>query len=416
MEASDSLTIGSLCSGIGGLDLGAQAALGGRVVWHADTDPRAVQVLSRHWPGVPNHGDIREINWQRVEPVCVLTAGFPCQDLSVVGTRTGLVPGTRSGLWHHIVTAVGTLRLHLVVIENVRGILSTRAGIPPLRDVEPCPKCLGDRADHPRLRALGVLLADLADLGYDACWTCVRASDVGAPHRRERVFLTAWPATPSPADPVEDDDGEPRQQRRLPAPGQTQSGRTRPHPGRRDRAPAPHPESQRRRQGLTEPALPQRRPHPCLHRSGPHPAGHVCGRGGQTASAYPDLGRRQGRRGHDAEASRRHESADRRHSPALWWGDYLPAIRRWEDATGRPAPPPTVPGTRRLSAEFVEWMMGLPSGWVTAIEGLTRAAQLHLLGNSVVPQQAALALDLLLTDSCPPRCSLQPGGRSMEGA
>lgn len=81
--------------------------------------------------------------------------------------------------------------------------------------------------------------------------------------------------------------------------------------------------------------------------------------------------------------------------------NYLPAIRRWEQVTRRAVPMPTVPGTRRLSAEFVEWMMGLPEGWVTAAEGLSRAAQLLLLGNSVVPQQAAHVLGLLLPEGIP---------------
>lgn len=100
------LRIGSLCSGIGGLDLGVQAALGGDIAWHAETDPRAVQILARHRPKVPNHGDITTIDWTTTEPVCVLTAGFPCQDLSVAGPRTGLVPGTRSGLWHTVTRAI----------------------------------------------------------------------------------------------------------------------------------------------------------------------------------------------------------------------------------------------------------------------------------------------------------------------
>lgn len=71
--------IGSLCSGYGGLDLGVQAALGGHVAWHAEINPAASAILARHWPGVPNHGDITTINWADVPRVCVLTAGFPCQ-------------------------------------------------------------------------------------------------------------------------------------------------------------------------------------------------------------------------------------------------------------------------------------------------------------------------------------------------
>lgn len=416
--------IGSLCSGVGGLDLGVQAALGGHVVWHAESDPGAAEVLARHWQ-VPNLGDVRSVDWHQVDPVCVLTAGFPCQDLSVAGPRTGLVPGTRSGLWHYITDAVEVLNPCLVVIENVRGLLSTRAGTHPLRDVESCPRCVGNPPDQPLLRALGVLLADLADLGYDASWTCVRASDVGAPHRRERVFLTAGPTTPARRAAVEDADGEPGTQRRLPAPCQTQGRRPRPHPGRRDRALAAHPESQRRCQRLAEPTARRRQPHTCLH-SGhapcfertdrhqhttatcsaearqttarPRPLPCPC-RGDRALATHPDLLGRERRCGHDPETQRRYEPTDGRHSPSHWWGDYLPAIRRWECVTTRAAPMATQPGTRRLSAACVEWMMGLPEGWVTATKGLSRAAQLRLLGNSVVPQQAAHALGLLLPES-----------------
>ena len=71
--------IGSLCSGYGGLDLGVQAALGGTLAWHAEINRDAARILARHWPGVPNLGDISAINWALIPRVCVLTAGFPCQ-------------------------------------------------------------------------------------------------------------------------------------------------------------------------------------------------------------------------------------------------------------------------------------------------------------------------------------------------
>ncbi|MFE3495637.1 DNA cytosine methyltransferase [Streptomyces sp. NPDC059175] len=87
----------------------------------------------------------------------------------------------------HVARAVAALRPCLVVIENVRGLLTSPAGSPG--DVEPCPWCLGDTAGQPALRALGAVLGSLADLGYDAKWLVLRASDVGAPHRRERTFL-----------------------------------------------------------------------------------------------------------------------------------------------------------------------------------------------------------------------------------
>lgn len=71
--------IGSLCSGYGGLDLGVQSALGGTLAWHAEVNPDASRILARHWPEIPNLGDITNIDWSTVPPVCVLTAGFPCQ-------------------------------------------------------------------------------------------------------------------------------------------------------------------------------------------------------------------------------------------------------------------------------------------------------------------------------------------------
>ncbi|WP_413251957.1 DNA cytosine methyltransferase [[Kitasatospora] papulosa] len=111
----------------------------------------------------------------------------------------------------HVARAVAALRPCLVVIENVRGLLTSPAGSPG--DVEPCPWCLGDTAGQPALRALGAVLGSLADLGYDAKWLVLRASDVGAPHRRERTFLAAWPA----GHPAEDADQQHREERRQPA-------------------------------------------------------------------------------------------------------------------------------------------------------------------------------------------------------
>jgi len=91
------------------------------------------------------------------------------------------------------------------------------------------------------------------------------------------------------------------------------------------------------------------------------------------------------------------------HKEGINWGKYEPAVRRWEEVLGRKAPAPTNPdgkeGAHRLAAEFVEWMMGLPEGWVTDPElGLKRNDQLKALGNGVVPQQAKYALQLLLDD------------------
>lgn len=103
--------------------------------------------------------------------------------------------------------------------------------------------------------------------------------------------------------------------------------------------------------------------------------------------------------GHQPQKDGWGEPENRGHSPADWWGDYLPAIRRWESVNG-PAPAPTEigpKGGRRLTAPFAEWMMGLPDGHVTAVSGLSRSNQLKAIGNGVVPRQAEMALLILLS-------------------
>src|SRR5690625_1106729 len=187
------MKIGSLFSGYGGLDLGVQAVLGGTVAWHVEFDPNPSRILAHHWPATPNYGDITATNFTTIEPVDVITGGFPCQDVSHAGRRKGLIRDgdgqTRSGLWGHMLRAIDEQRPRMVVAENVRGLLSAQAD----SDVEPCPFCMGDNGDSP-MRALGAVLADLADIGYDAAWCGLRAADVGAPHGRFRVFILAWPA------------------------------------------------------------------------------------------------------------------------------------------------------------------------------------------------------------------------------
>ena len=173
------MRIGSLFSGYGGLTMGVQAALGGTVAWHAEYEAAPSRILAHHWPHVPNLGDVTQVDWSAVEPVDVIDGGSPCQDVSHAGKRAGMRAGTRSGLWAAMCDAIETIRPRLVVWENVRGALSAGAD----SDVEPCPVCVGDdREVH--LRALGRVLGDLAELGYDARWVGLRAADVGAPHGR----------------------------------------------------------------------------------------------------------------------------------------------------------------------------------------------------------------------------------------
>jgi len=159
----DGPRIGSLCTGYGGLDLAVHAVLGGRLAWYAETDRHAQTVLAHRFDGIPNLGDIRTVDWTTVEPVDVVTAGFPCQDISDAGKRHGIT-GQRSSLWRCVADAVRVLRPRLVFVENVAALLR---------------------------RGLDVVHADLAALGYDTSWICLRASDIGAAHRRDRLFLLA---------------------------------------------------------------------------------------------------------------------------------------------------------------------------------------------------------------------------------
>jgi len=180
------MKIGSLFTGVGMLDKAVEALFQGTVAWQAEIDPSASKVLAYHYPDIPNLGDVTKVDWSRVEPVDVLCGGFPCQDVSSAGRRAGIKDGTRSGLWSMFAEAIDVLRPQYVVIENVRGLLSAKA----IRTVhlEPGSADVGAGIDRP-LRAAGAVLGDLADIGYDAVWATVAAAGVGAPHRRERVFI-----------------------------------------------------------------------------------------------------------------------------------------------------------------------------------------------------------------------------------
>lgn len=187
------MKIGSLFSGYGGLDIAVTNVTGARVAWHVEYDKAPSKILETHYPGIPNYGDITKVDFRQVEPVDILTGGFPCQDLSLAGRRAGLKDGTRSGLWYEFARAIEELQPKLVVIENVRGILSATAN----SDLEPCEWCLGNEPTEPILRALGAVLGTMADLGYNAKWGGVRAADAGAAHSRFRVFIVGYrrPAT-----------------------------------------------------------------------------------------------------------------------------------------------------------------------------------------------------------------------------
>ena len=181
------LTHGSLFTGYGGLDMAVEQVFGAKTVWVSDIDKGANKIIEHRFPGVQNLGDITKVDWVEVPKVDIISGGSPCQDVSHAGKRAGMTEGTRSNLWVSMREAIEVLKPRFVVWENVRGVLSAKAD----SEVESCEGCLGDRAGKPSLRALGRVLGDLASLGYDAEWRGVRASDVGAPHQRFRVFIVA---------------------------------------------------------------------------------------------------------------------------------------------------------------------------------------------------------------------------------
>jgi DNA (cytosine-5)-methyltransferase 1 len=158
------LTVGSLFAGIGGFDLGLDRA-GMRTAWFCEVDTFCQRILAKHWPDVPCYPDIRELRGVDVEPVDILCGGFPCQDISAAGKGAGLA-GARSGLWSEYARLVGELRPRYVIVENV----------PVLRT-----------------RGLDRVLADLDACGYDAEWDGIPASTVGAPHKRDRIWIVAYP-------------------------------------------------------------------------------------------------------------------------------------------------------------------------------------------------------------------------------
>lgn len=186
---------GELFAGVGGLGMAVDRVFGSRPSWFCEFDTAPSKVLAYYHPDVPNYGDVTKVDWATAPRVQILAGGFPCQDVSLAGRRKGMGEGTRSGLWSEFAKAIDEIRPDWVVIENVRGLLSADAN----SNMEPCPLCVGDDPRHV-LRALGAVLGDLAELGFDAEWTGIRASDVGAPHGRFRVFILAWPSERTAAD------------------------------------------------------------------------------------------------------------------------------------------------------------------------------------------------------------------------
>tara|TARA_R110000868_G_scaffold375186_1_gene639675 strand:+ start:27 stop:887 length:861 start_codon:yes stop_codon:yes gene_type:complete len=279
------LKIGSLCTGYGGLDMAVEAYFGAETIWVSEFDKHASKVIEARI-NKPNLGNLKVIDWAEVEPIDILTAGYPCQPFSQAGLRKGAQDERH--LWPYIKEAVSILRPKYVILENVRGHFG-----------------LGFRE----------VLSDLASIGYDARWTLIRASEVGAPHRRERLFILAYPNS-------------------------TRWSRT-----ERSDLQAQQP--------------------------------------WDSSSNFDEYTNTDGQRcylgqnyGNEVEYQKQAR------------GKFRFSVEMDKEAV----PSPLDEG--KLNVKFVEYMMGLPVGWVTDVD-LPRSQKLKILGNGVVPQQAYKALELL---------------------
>ena len=386
---------GSLFTGTAALDMAADAVFGpADLAWYSDVKPAAVALLAHRFPGVPNLGDLTAAfpvdrspdllgpdgrpldlmdpaRWlpvtAQVAPVDRLTFGWPCQPHSSAGKRLG--EDDPRALLPNVVRAVAHLRPRILLGENVARVTTNGE----LR------------------RAVRALAA----LGYVGAWRCLPASDVGAPHKRDRVALLAVRA-----DAVSDavrvglgphvDDvpaREPDAARRgaltlLPTPTQNMTT----GPGRQGR------EGGMNLQTAAVTLLPTPRPQTKGGGSDPD-EGWL-----RRKAENPNIG------GPNLVTAVVHEQL----RTDGHWGVYADAVHRWEQVLGRPAPDPTIPSPRtggpQLSPWFVEWMMGLPAGWVCDVPGLAprpsgwRNAALSLLGDGVVWQQLAHGYRLAAAD------------------
>lgn len=281
------ITLLSLFTGYGGLDLGVADALHEPLdtIAVCDIEPGPSRILTHRYPHTPNLGDITQVDWTTLPHVDIICGGSPCQSMSVAGLRAGMHEGTRSGLWSYQMDAVHALHPSLMVWENVTGALSatassdhdptvynqrarllTRHGLcscptPTIQvdgftpaagektlpaaqqllawshthNTDPttftCTTCgrlifettadsrvfadtdrLNRQHTGPSIRALGRVLGDLANTGYDAVWHQVEAADTGAPHHRARIFLAAWPHDPQDRHPIPGLNNQPTRQ------------------------------------------------------------------------------------------------------------------------------------------------------------------------------------------------------------
>lgn len=166
---TDTLRLLDLFSGIGGFSLGLERSGAFDTVAFCEIDAGCRATLAAYWPGIKIYDDVLQLSAARLAAdgiaVDAICGGFPCTDISVAGKGTG-IDGPQSGLWRDYARLIGELRPRYAIIENVSALLG---------------------------RGLDQVLCDLAAIGYDAEWHCIPASAIGAPHRRDRLWIIAYP-------------------------------------------------------------------------------------------------------------------------------------------------------------------------------------------------------------------------------
>lgn len=413
-----------LCAGIGGLALSTEYVTGAETTLVAEVHPEACKIMAKRFPRAHNLGDAKKIDWeQHRDETDVVSAGFPCQDISQAGTREG-IKGTRSGLWFDIAAGLWIMRPRHVFLENVAAI---------------------------RTRGLAVVLGSLHEMKYNAWWGILGADDVGACHIRKRWFCYAEPsqrlrtssaATYGTYDPdtrtwrttQHDEIGDSKTCRhRFTKWGSMRDGELAELETPADASTAtPALPTVRAADGNRGPTLKSTvhegaddlvtvlykmfKRNPSVYEQHPEWLGTkptiyfktpTANLGSNGAAQDPDK-RKDGNHGPtlDDEAcfrtSVRPEDVwdkEAPFSPAEWWNEYLPAIRRWECLSQSAAPIPVIRGPRggvKVGPRFVEWMMGLPEGWATEVEGVSLNEQISRIGNGVMPLQSVTSFILLL--------------------
>lgn len=282
------IKIGSLCTGYGGLDMAVEDYYQGETIWASEIDKSASLVIAKRW-NIPNLGDVKQLNSNNLEYVDIITAGYPCQPFSVAGKRKGV--NDERHLWPYIKKIISNVRPRLTILENVRGHLT-----------------LGFKE----------VLQDLAEIGFNAKWSIIRANDAGAPHQRARLFIIAYPNDTPQFKPQRTDREISKKTKKI----KYWTNRYE-------------------------------------YRDSDTFISNTNAKQLQTNGKTPKLGRRF--------------------------------------ATRFEMPMFTAPNAlvnNKLNPQYVEYMMGLPIGYITDLE-LSNAQIFKLLGNGVVPQQAYKALELL---------------------